>query len=69
MRIEYRSEIDGLRAVAVLLIVFSCVPGVLVWRICGGRRFHVVSGYLITRLILQDLVKGTGAWLTFIAVA
>jgi len=66
MRIEYRSEIDGLRAVAVLLIViFHAFPKYLSGGFVGVDVFYVVSGYLITRLILQDLVKGEWSLVDF----
>jgi peptidoglycan/LPS O-acetylase OafA/YrhL len=55
----YRPDIDGLRAVAVLAVVFfhaglSC-PGGFV----GVDIFFVISGYLITALILKELQAGT----------
>ncbi len=55
----YRSDIDGLRAVAVLSVVF-CHAGL---RVPGGfigvDVFFVISGYLITCLILEDIKRGT----------
>lgn len=52
----YRADIDGLRAVAVLSVVFfhasvlRCQGGFV-----GVDVFFVISGYLITSLILKDL--------------
>ncbi len=54
----YRPEIDGLRALAVLAVVFFhadiSFPGGYV----GVDVFFVISGYLITSLILKDLRNG-----------
>ena len=55
----YRPDIDGLRAVAVLSVLFChaglSFPGGYV----GVDVFFVISGYLITSLILKDLDRGT----------
>jgi peptidoglycan/LPS O-acetylase OafA/YrhL len=55
---RYRPEIDGLRAVAVLAVVLFHadlrVPGGFV----GVDVFFVISGFLITSLILRDLEAG-----------
>ena len=56
--LSYRPEIDGLRALAVLVVVLFHahlrVPGGFV----GVDVFFVISGYLITSLILRDLREG-----------
>ena len=55
----YRREIDGLRALAVLPVIlfhagFSVVSGGFV----GVDVFFVISGYLITAIILEELAAG-----------
>jgi peptidoglycan/LPS O-acetylase OafA/YrhL len=61
MKIDYRPEIDGLRAIAVLAVVLyhadieingkALMPGGYL----GVDIFLVISGYLITSLILKEL--------------
>jgi len=55
---RYRPEVDGLRAVAVLAVVLFHAglgfPGGYI----GVDVFFVISGYLITSLILSDLQQG-----------
>jgi peptidoglycan/LPS O-acetylase OafA/YrhL len=57
---KYRKEIDGLRAVAVMSVVLfhagiAGFPGGYV----GVDVFFVISGYLITTIILNDMSAGT----------
>lgn len=56
---EYRSDIDGLRAIAVLLVVaYHAFPYYFPAGFVGVDVFFVISGYLITRLIRQELDTG-----------
>src|SRR5690349_19333635 len=65
----YRSDIQGLRAVAVLLVVISHAGlGVLKGGFIGVDAFFVVSGFLITGLLLKDAAgHGSIRFVTFYA--
>ena len=55
MNLNYRADIDGLRAVAVVLVVtFHAFPTVVSGGFVGVDVFFVISGYLITGIILSD---------------
>ena len=63
---NYRPDIDGLRAVAVLVVVLhhlsaSFMPGGYV----GVDVFFVISGYLITRIISREMEEGTSTFARF----
>lgn len=55
---RYRSDIDGLRAVAVLSVVFDHLRMRFSGGYIGVDVFFVISGYLISAVILTDLEKG-----------
>ena len=63
--LKYRPDIDGLRAIAVLGVVFYHAglgfPGGYV----GVDVFFVISGYLITSLIRKELQSGDFCMLNF----
>jgi len=57
---RYRADIDGLRAVAVLsVIVFHAFPGRLTGGFAGVDVFFVISGFLISTIIFENLDRGT----------
>ena len=62
----YRPEVDGLRAVAVLVVLFfhAGIPGFR-GGFVGVDIFFVISGYLITRLILGELDGGRFSFARF----
>lgn len=56
----YRPDIDGLRAVAVLPVVaFHAFPTLFPGGFIGVDIFFVISGYLISGIILKDLSSGS----------
>jgi len=63
---NYRGDIDGLRAVAVLAVVFfhAHVTGFSGGYV-GVDVFFVISGYLITRLLVADFEQGRYSLLLF----
>lgn len=64
----YRPDIDGLRAVAVLAVIaFHAYPGLLPGGFIGVDVFFVISGFLITGVILGDLERGTFTFADFYA--
>ena len=62
----YRSDIDGLRAVAVLAVLaFHALPTVLPGGFVGVDIFFVISGYLISSILLSSLQQQSFSLLDF----
>jgi peptidoglycan/LPS O-acetylase OafA/YrhL len=72
MKLTYRPEIDGLRAIAVISVIFYHAQIIIYgYQPFGGGFigvdiFFVISGYLITSLILKELlVTGSFSFINF----
>ncbi len=63
---HYRADIDGLRAVAVLSVLFfhTKIPG-FPGGFVGVDVFFVISGYLITSIIAKDMFLGKFSFQAF----
>jgi peptidoglycan/LPS O-acetylase OafA/YrhL len=65
---KYRADIDGLRAVAVLsVVVFHAFPGRLTGGFAGVDVFFVISGFLISTIIFENLHRATFSFAEFYA--
>ncbi|MGJ8638556.1 MAG: acyltransferase family protein [Opitutaceae bacterium] len=62
---SYRPEIDGLRALAVVPVVLYHLGIAMPGGYVGVDIFFVISGYLITGIILKELDQGNFSMLTF----
>ena len=56
---KYRREVDGLRAVAVIpVILFHAGLGLFAGGFIGVDIFFVISGYLITTIVFDEISRG-----------
>ena len=56
----YRRDVDGLRAIAIIaVVVYHAFPTLLPSGNIGVDIFFVISGYLISQLLIRQFVKNT----------
>lgn len=56
--LTYRPDIDGLRAIAVLSVVaFHAAPMRITGGFVGVDVFFVISGYLISGIVLKNIAE------------
>lgn len=64
--LSYRPDIDGLRAIAVLSVLgFHAFPHLIKGGFVGVDIFFVISGFLISTLIFENLEKNTFSFKEF----
>ncbi len=64
--IAYRPDVDGLRAIAVLAVItFHAFPNFIRGGFIGVDIFFVISGYLITNIILKKVLQGNFSFTDF----
>lgn len=64
----YRADIDGLRGIAVIaVVVFHLFPSALPGGFVGVDVFFVISGYLISQIIMMGLERKDFGFLAFYA--
>ncbi len=63
---KYRPDIDGLRAIAVLAVVaYHAFPNWMQGGFIGVDVFFVISGYLISTILFENLDRGTFSFTEF----
>lgn len=66
IKFNHRSDIDALRALAILAVIgFHFFPNVFPYGFLGVDLFFVISGYLITKLLQDQLLTNTFSYLLF----
>ena len=63
---QYRPEVDGLRAFAIIpVVIYHAFPNIMPGGFIGVDIFFVISGYLITQILIEQNEKGTFTYAGF----
>jgi len=66
MLLSYRSEIDGLRAIAILAVIgFHLFPTIIPGGFIGVDIFFVISGFLISSIIFKEIENNQFSFIRF----
>lgn len=66
VKVGYRKDIDALRGIAVLLVVvYHAFPKLLTGGFIGVDVFFVISGYLITSILIKQLNNNNFSFVDF----
>lgn len=64
--VQYHPEIDGLRAIAIVsVVIFHLFPFLLGGGFVGVDIFFVISGFLITKIIVEDIQVAQFSFIEF----
>lgn len=65
-KLKYRKDIDGLRAVSIIsVVIYHIFPKTIPGGFVGVDIFFVISGYLITNIIIYDLYQDKFSFIDF----
>ena len=66
--VAYRADIDGMRAIAVLIVVlFHAFPKLIPGGFIGVDIFFVISGYLISTILIKEFGSNSFSYANFYA--
>src|SRR5450432_3007248 len=68
VRSYYRPDVDGLRALAIIpVVMFHAFPAIMPGGFVGVDIFFVISGFLISNILLHALQRETFSFAHFYA--